>query len=64
MLAFRSFLQRKRKAIEKDEIHDAMLGVPSIVIDSLISRFTEVARGSTKCVPAPVFAAAHGNINQ
>lgn len=53
MLAFRRFLQQNRKAVEKDKLHEAMPGVPSIVIDSLVSRFTEAVRDATKCVPAP-----------
>ncbi|KAF8225355.1 Rpa49 subunit specific to nuclear RNA polymerase I [Tricholoma matsutake] len=50
MLAFRRFLQKNRKAIEKDKIHEAMSGVPSIIVDSLVSRFTEGIRDSTNHV--------------
>jgi DNA-directed RNA polymerase I subunit RPA49 len=50
MLAFRGYLQRNKKSFEKDKVHEAMPGVPSIVIDSLVTRFTEVVRDSTKCV--------------
>jgi len=51
MFAFRRFLQQNRKAIEKDKLHEAMPSVPSIIIDSLTSRFTEIARDSTTHTP-------------
>ena len=51
MFAFRRFLQHNRKAVEKGKLHEAMPGVPSIIIDSLVSRFTEVVRDSTTCLP-------------
>lgn len=46
MLAFRQAVSRKDT--DKDTLGEKMIGVPSIVVDSLFSRFTEVPRGSTK----------------
>ncbi|EAU87662.1 Rpa49 subunit specific to nuclear RNA polymerase I [Coprinopsis cinerea okayama7 len=45
MLAFRQATSRKE--INKDQIYEKLAPLPSIVADSLLSRFTEVARGST-----------------
>ncbi|KAH6904495.1 Rpa49 subunit specific to nuclear RNA polymerase I [Coprinopsis sp. MPI-PUGE-AT-0042] len=44
MLAFRQ--AASRKDISKDQIYEKLAPLPSIVADSLLSRFTEVARGS------------------
>ncbi|KAK7446968.1 DNA-directed RNA polymerase I subunit rpa49 [Stygiomarasmius scandens] len=38
-----------KDGIEKDVISDKLRDVPSIVVDGLISRFTESTRGSTAC---------------
>ncbi|KIK09570.1 hypothetical protein K443DRAFT_390225 [Laccaria amethystina LaAM-08-1] len=46
MLGFRQALLRKD--FDKDYLYEKFSGVPSIVLDSLVSRFTEVSRGSTK----------------
>lgn len=48
MLAFRQ--AASRKDISKDQIYEKLAPLPSIVADSLLSRFTEVARGSASCV--------------
>ncbi|TFK24889.1 Rpa49 subunit specific to nuclear RNA polymerase I [Coprinopsis marcescibilis] len=45
MLAFRQ--ASSRKEISKDQIQEKLSSLPSIVADSLLSRFTEVPRGST-----------------
>lgn len=44
VMAFRNatFHEVKRSSIE-----ERLLGVPSVVIDGLLSRFTETSRGST-----------------
>ncbi|RDB23792.1 DNA-directed RNA polymerase I subunit rpa49 [Hypsizygus marmoreus] len=47
MLAFRQVLERNRKGIDKDQLSEKLPGVPPVVLDSLISRFTEAARGSS-----------------
>ena len=46
MLAFRQ--ATFQKVLEKDKLYDRLGSVPSIVVDSLLSRFAEMARGSTK----------------
>ncbi|THU93400.1 RNA polymerase I associated factor, A49-like protein [Dendrothele bispora CBS 962.96] len=38
-----------KDGIEKDRISDKLKGVPNIIVDGLISRFTETTRGSTAC---------------
>jgi hypothetical protein len=48
MLAFRQ--ASNRKDISKEQIHDKLALMPSVVADSLLSRFTEVVRGSASCV--------------
>ncbi|KAF8999769.1 Rpa49 subunit specific to nuclear RNA polymerase I [Cyathus striatus] len=45
MFAFREIIGRRQ--ITKEDVHKNLSGVPSIVIDSLISRFTEMARDSS-----------------
>jgi DNA-directed RNA polymerase I subunit RPA49 len=45
MLAFRNATS---KQFDKNTVEERMSSVPSIVIDGLLSRFTETARGSTK----------------
>ncbi|GLB44229.1 putative rpa49 subunit specific to nuclear rna polymerase i [Lyophyllum shimeji] len=49
MLAFRQ-ATRFTKGSTKDQITEKMNGVPSVVVDGLISRFTETARGSSSYV--------------
>ncbi|EGO02918.1 hypothetical protein SERLA73DRAFT_165847 [Serpula lacrymans var. lacrymans S7.3] len=44
MLAFRA---STFKRIDKQAVHEKLHGVPSVIIDGLLSRFTETARGST-----------------
>lgn len=46
MLAFRQAVSRKD--IDRDILSEKMTGVPTVVVDSLLSRFTETSRGSTK----------------
>ncbi len=41
-------LQRNAKALGNSMIVDKMNGAPRIIIDGLIKRFTETAKGSTK----------------
>ncbi|KAF9468311.1 RNA polymerase I associated factor, A49-like protein [Collybia nuda] len=50
MLAFRQVMERNKKGIDKDKMIEKLSSVPGIVIDSLLSRFTEVARDSTSHV--------------
>ncbi|KAF9526022.1 Rpa49 subunit specific to nuclear RNA polymerase I [Crepidotus variabilis] len=45
MLAFRKATEFKK--IEKEKVYERLSGVPGIVIDSLLSRFTETSRGSS-----------------
>lgn len=45
MFAFRRFTERTLR-FEKEQIQKAMDGVPSLIIDGLLSRFTEVSRGA------------------
>ncbi|KAG6811740.1 hypothetical protein H0H92_006005 [Tricholoma furcatifolium] len=52
MLAFRRALDRQ-KSLSKDELHDKLSAVPGIVVDGLISRFTEISRGSTNHTSTP-----------
>ena len=44
MLAFRQ--AASRKDISKDQIQEKLSPLPSIIADSLLSRFAEIARGS------------------
>lgn len=44
MLAFRTV---SRDIIEKDKLYEKLAGVPPMVIDSLVVRFTETPRGTT-----------------
>jgi len=48
MLAFRQAFQT---AFEKDKLYERLGSVPTIVVDSLLSRFAEMARGSTSYQP-------------
>lgn len=48
MLKFRQAVERGQKGLEKEKVAENMPGVPSVVTDSLLARFTEVARGSTR----------------
>lgn len=45
MLAFRQATNFKE--VDKDKLYDKLSLLPTIVVDSLLSRFTEVPRGST-----------------
>jgi DNA-directed RNA polymerase I subunit RPA49 len=47
MLAFRQ--ATFKKDIEKDRIYEKLAPLPTIVADSLLSRFTEVPRGTVLC---------------
>lgn len=43
------------KSLEKAELRDKLSSIPDVIADSLISRFTEMTRGSTKSVYANEF---------
>lgn len=45
MLQFRNITRWK---FEKSDVEEKLSGVPTTVIDGLLSRFTETARGSSK----------------
>ncbi|KAF8154095.1 RNA polymerase I associated factor, A49-like protein [Crassisporium funariophilum] len=45
MLAFRQ--AASSKALEKDKLYERLAGIPAIVVDSFLSRFAEMPRGST-----------------
>jgi DNA-directed RNA polymerase I subunit RPA49 len=45
MLAFREVFQN---ALEKNKVHERLVAVPSIIVDGLLSRFAEMARGSSR----------------
>ena len=45
MLAFRRVTEHK--AVERDQVYEKMAGVPGVVVDGLLARFSEVPRGST-----------------
>ena len=45
MLAFRRVTEHK--AVERDQVYEKMGGVPGVVVDGLLARFSEVPRGST-----------------
>lgn len=46
MLAFHQVSAR----LDKAKLAERLSGVPSIIVDGLLSRFSETARGSTECV--------------
>ncbi|TFK72372.1 RNA polymerase I associated factor, A49-like protein [Pluteus cervinus] len=46
MLGFRDFIVRK-KSIDRTEIKEKLSQIPEMIVDSLLSRFTEVPREST-----------------
>ena len=48
MLQFRKITTFK--AIEKDKAYDVLSGIPSVIVDGLINRFTETARDSSRLV--------------
>ena len=50
MMSFRNLTLRK---FNKSAIYDKLSSVPSIIIDGLLSRFTETPRGSTEFVFSP-----------
>ena len=45
MLAFREVFQN---ALEKNKVHERLGAVPTIIVDGLLSRFAEMARGSSR----------------
>jgi DNA-directed RNA polymerase I subunit RPA49 len=47
MFAFR---WASKGAIEKTQLQEKLGGVPSIIVDGLLARFTETSRGSAKYV--------------
>ncbi len=58
LLLYISALFAFRYAVEKrefnvDRVREQLAALPSIVVDGLLSRFTEKARGSTRLVPPP-----------
>ena len=44
-----AFLKNSRTVSDKDALQQRLSGVPSIVLDGLISRFTEKERDTNKC---------------
>lgn len=46
MFAVRKTLQFNKKSIDKEQLAQKMPGVPLVITDSLLARFTEVSRGS------------------
>ncbi|KAF8064010.1 Rpa49 subunit specific to nuclear RNA polymerase I [Lyophyllum atratum] len=51
MLAFRRAVEHKSKGgLTRDELAEKLTGIPAVVADGLISRFTESSRGSTTFV--------------
>ena len=46
MFAVRRTLQFNKKGIDKEQLAQKMPGVPLVITDSLLARFTEVSRGS------------------
>jgi hypothetical protein len=50
MFAFRKTLQFSKKGagIDKDQVSHKMTGIPTVITDGLLTRFTESARGSTR----------------
>ena len=50
-----AFKQTSSKTIEREKMYERLSAVPSIVVDGLLSRFTETARGSSTFVPFFIF---------
>jgi len=46
MMAFRE--AAKHKPLDKEKLFERLSAVPSIIVDSLLNRFTETARGSSR----------------
>jgi len=46
MFAVRKALQFNKKGIDKEQLAQKMPGVPPVITDSLLGRYTEVPRGS------------------
>lgn len=45
-----AFNKSSRSVGDKDTLQQRLPGVPPIVLDGLISRFTEIERSTNKCV--------------
>lgn len=45
-----AFNKSSRSVGDKDALQQRLPGVPPIVLDGLISRFTEIERSTNKCV--------------
>lgn len=50
-----AFNKSSRSVGDKDALQQRLPGVPPIVLDGLISRFTEIERSTNKCVSPRVF---------
>ncbi|KAG5644280.1 hypothetical protein DXG03_008765 [Asterophora parasitica] len=50
MLAFQRATERDKKGLTRDEVTEKLPGLPGVVVDGLLARFTETSRGSTKHV--------------
>jgi DNA-directed RNA polymerase I subunit RPA49 len=44
-----AFRAKAKGIIDKTKLQERQANVPNIIIDGLITRFTETARGSTEC---------------
>ena len=55
MIDFRQSMARNRGAIDKVELPAKFEKIPTVIAEGLLSRFTEVARESTKCVSVTVY---------
>ncbi|KAG6836960.1 hypothetical protein H0H93_000352 [Arthromyces matolae] len=53
MLAFRQELERNRRGASKDLLTEKLPGIPSVVLDGLVARFTESTRGSLNVLSTP-----------
>lgn len=47
MFAFRHAIGKR---VEKEKVYEKLAGVPGIIVESLLARFTELPRGSTRFV--------------
>jgi len=54
MIDFRQSMARNRGAIDKLDLSAKFDKIPTVIAEGLLSRFTEVARESTKCVSVTV----------
>ena len=45
-----AFYNARRSVSDKDKLQERLGRIPATLLDGLLSRFTESARGSTKCV--------------